>query len=154
MSNITSQAILDRFRAKLSPYRQAAITLAETIYTVSDITITGIEPCNKRDLNLDKLYTHANRDLQFYAIKQERNSGKQDCREAISSRVWRAAILYRMCSKTVYCLIDKVREVCKGRDSYCLPPPILMNDRGRRRRRSAIYQATHRLRTRVLPSKY
>lgn len=107
--------IIERLRAKLAPFRKIALGIAEGLHAASNLAITNIELRDVERLTVAMSYKQLDDIPDFYGIcLVSKSIGAKDSKDNVSKDLWRAAVTYRMCSKTIYCLFEKINQVLKG----------------------------------------
>jgi hypothetical protein len=109
----------ERVKATLSPFRAMSLGIGGGFHTGSHRVITNIEEVEdpeelKRSFPFKQL---EDEDCKWYKLTRVPESDGQDCKDSVSEELWRAAIMQMTCQKVMYCLIQKVRKVMKGKDS-------------------------------------
>ncbi|KAF2684281.1 hypothetical protein K458DRAFT_403950 [Lentithecium fluviatile CBS 122367] len=100
--------LFNRLKPKLAPIREAALGIASGSQTVSDQAIASIEPRDTDKFHKAWRYKDLEDEEWYELIKVSRLTG-EDCKDSVSEKLWRAAVMHEMCQKIVYCLIVKVR---------------------------------------------
>ena len=107
-------ALFNRLKNKLEPFRAAALGIAEAVQASADMAIASIKRRDPEYLNLVSQYNQLDGDEEYYEIVKELRPDAEDCKDTVEEHLWRAAIMHRMCQKTVYLLINKVRAALQG----------------------------------------
>lgn len=105
----------ERLRSKLALLREVALGLGAAQRELCSNAIENIRLRKEEDVKKHS-YFRSLMGVEFYAMeKRPRSAGATDCKGQVPNELWRAAITYRMCTKTVYSLIPLVRRALKGR---------------------------------------
>lgn len=112
----TSNFLRDKLKAKLAPFRDAAIGYVEALQEASDMVISNINPQDEDGLELDDFYGEAEKHIAFYAVSQRKKNSRA---ESIWSRnldeeLRLPAFFTSNCSKAVYCLLPQICKILEG----------------------------------------
>ncbi|KAJ4359955.1 uncharacterized protein N0V89_000514 [Didymosphaeria variabile] len=103
----------EKFKAKLAPFRDAAIGYVEGLQVVSEKVIFGITLHDMDDLKLDDLYWETKNNTAFHGIlhKKKKSSDEKTWNEDLDEDLRLAAFFTSNCSKAVYCFLPQVRKI-------------------------------------------
>ena len=106
--------LFSRLQARLEPFRAAALGIAEGVQAVSPLVIASIQSRKPEGLKKSWKYNEIEGQEWYELVKQPKLLAS-NCKNTVEAKLWRAAIMHRMCQKVIYCLISKVRAVLQGK---------------------------------------
>jgi hypothetical protein len=106
-------SLFAKFKAKLAPFRDAAIGYVEGLQLAADRAISDTTPRRMDDLELDDFYWETKNDTSFHAVSHKKRKSKDDeiWNDDLDEGLRLPAFFTSNCSKVVYCLLQQVRKV-------------------------------------------
>jgi hypothetical protein len=108
-----SVSLFAKYKAKLAPFRDAAIGYVEGLQLVADQAISGTAPRKMDDLELHDFYWETENDTSFHAVSHKKKDANDEeiWSDELEDDLRLPALFTSNCSKVVYCLLQQVREV-------------------------------------------
>ncbi|KAL5408443.1 hypothetical protein PMIN03_006525 [Paraphaeosphaeria minitans] len=108
-------SLFEKFKAILTPFRNAAIGYVEGLQLAADRVVSGITSREVTNLQLDDLYRKTENDTSFHAIsyKSKRPCDEEAWSPELEEDLRLPVYFNSNCSKVVYCLLPQVRKTLK-----------------------------------------